>query len=770
MTKKIVAFILAFVFCFGVAVVIGAFGEGQMHIHAGEGDAPEPGENTTTDQIEQPTVIIRYSTGYDDAVFDFNNKTVALKILIKDMDNAHCRDGSFTVKYDGDMFDFSSISGNFMGIDTWQTDIVRVSNERGLLTISVGSVSEEPYTPASEFELKFSFARIDVSTLEDHTRTFDVSFKFSGSKYKEDENVKTAKFTVIVCPHNAADIETKEFAPTCNRYAHTDKICKMCGTTLESVTTGNVYGQHVYDYENIVRYVYSSGFTECDITRENRIVAEVRCQVCNELQWVHDLEYHIGLDTSVKRYDAATGQYYYTCAHGHKIIAKIQSAGTSTQTGTHEHTYGEPVITKQPTCTEAGEQKRTCSICNDVKTETIPATGHKYGDPVVTKQPTCTEAGEKVRICSVCSHHDTPEAIPALGHDFGPGTVVTPATCASTGTATHTCTRCNLTETYTLPIDPDAHKFGEWVVSTVGTCQQREVRTRTCEYCGKTESQEFDYGPHEYTSEITVAPTCYEDGVRTYTCKYGDDTYTEVIKCTGHNFGAEVSDGKGTTTKTCLECGFTVTTTVTTKKTTKSVSDGPFTLTVNNTELAQKDIQLRVTEIGRAADEYMSHSIFLNALNAGLGKNYSIQNAYHVTLYIDGAESKMTSDMTLQLALNSALSSSKTAIIYYAESGSSTMITNMSEASRKKLIVTMPGSALASAATDTIILAVEGASVTPVTPSGNESTGQVTPPPPAQSSDGSVILPIVIIAVAVIAAGIVAVVVLKNSKKSGFDF
>ena len=769
MTKKIAAFILAFVFCFGTAVIVGMFGDGQMHIHAlDEGDPDQP--STTTDLIDHPTVIIRYSDGVEGPIYDFTNKTVTLKILIRNMDNVRCSEGSLTVKYDGNVFDFSSISGECFGFETWQTDIVILENKSGELTISVNRDPAEPYNVASEFTLTFSFARADIRTMEEHTKTFDLRLKFAGSKYSQDENIKTAKFTALLCPHNAADLEVKSFAATCQEYAHTDTICKICGTTVKTVVTGNVYSNHVYDYENIVRYIYASGYTACDPQRTHFIETEVKCQVCKTLVRVYDLEFHIGLDTSVKRYDASAGQYYYTCASGHRIVAKIQSAGTSTQTGTHEHTYGDPVVTKQPTCIEAGEQKRTCTVCNDVLIETIPAAGHKYGDPVVTKQPTCIEAGEKVRICSVCSNHDTPEAIPALGHDYGPGTVVTPATCTSTGTATHACTRCGAIENYTIPIDPDAHKFGEWVVSTVGTCQQREMRTRTCEYCGKTESQEFEYGPHDYTSEITVAPTCYEDGVKTYTCKHGDDTYTEVIKCTGHKFGAEVSDGKGTTTKTCTECGLVVSTTVTTKKTTKSVSHGPFTLTINNTELAQKDIQLRVTEIDRTAEEYMSHSIFLNALNAGLGKNYSIQDVYHVTLYIDGVESKMTSDMTLALALNSALEKSKTAIVYYAENGSSTMITNMSEASRKKLTVTMPGSALATAATDTIILAVEGSSVTPVTPSGNESTGQVTPPPPAQSSDNNVILPIVIIAVAVIAAGIVAVVVLKNSKKSGFDF
>ncbi len=84
---------------------------------------------------------------------------------------------------------------------------------------------------------------------------------------------------------------------------------------------------------------------------------------------------------------------------------------------THTHSYGEPTVTKAPTCTDAGEQTSTCSGCGDVKTETIPALGHDYADPVTTKAPTCTESGEQTSTCSRCSDIKT-EPIPATGHKF----------------------------------------------------------------------------------------------------------------------------------------------------------------------------------------------------------------------------------------------------------------------------------------------------------------------------------------------------------------
>ena len=47
---------------------------------------------------------------------------------------------------------------------------------------------------------------------------------------------------------------------------------------------------------------------------------------------------------------------------------------------TAAHTYGEWTTVKEATCTAAGEEKHTCSVCGHVETEVIPATGHHWKD------------------------------------------------------------------------------------------------------------------------------------------------------------------------------------------------------------------------------------------------------------------------------------------------------------------------------------------------------------------------------------------------------
>lgn len=70
---------------------------------------------------------------------------------------------------------------------------------------------------------------------------------------------------------------------------------------------------------------------------------------------------------------------------------------------TGEHSYQAPVVTREPTCNEAGQSAVICSVCGDTQTTAIPATGkHTYGEAVITKQPTCIAEGEKNATCAVC--------------------------------------------------------------------------------------------------------------------------------------------------------------------------------------------------------------------------------------------------------------------------------------------------------------------------------------------------------------------------------
>ena len=254
------------------------------------------------------------------------------------------------------------------------------------------------------------------------------------------------------------------------------------------------------------------------------------------------------------------------------------------------HSFGEWTETKAPSCTDAGEETRSCA-CGETETRPVPATGHSYnavvtaptctekgyttytcacGDSYVadyvdatghsfgewteTKAPTCTEEGSKTRTCA-CGETET-EVIPATGHKCE--SVVTAPTCTEKGYTTHTCA-CGYVYVDTF-VDATGHTFGEWEETKAPTCTEEGVETRTC-HCGETEEQAIAATGHTYESVVTD-PTCTEKGFTTHTCHCGDsyvDTYVDAL---GHTFGeweetkAPTCTEEGVETRTC-HCGET---------------------------------------------------------------------------------------------------------------------------------------------------------------------------------------------------------------------
>ena len=66
------------------------------------------------------------------------------------------------------------------------------------------------------------------------------------------------------------------------------------------------------------------------------------------------------------------------------------------------HTFGEWTETKAATCTEDGENARTCEVCGYTETEVIAAHGHLFGGWVMITPATCTTKGEEGRFCAYC--------------------------------------------------------------------------------------------------------------------------------------------------------------------------------------------------------------------------------------------------------------------------------------------------------------------------------------------------------------------------------
>ncbi len=208
----------------------------------------------------------------------------------------------------------------------------------------------------------------------------------------------------------------------------------------------------------------------------------------------------------------------------------------------HVHTYdSEWVIDASPSCTEAGSKHNTCSICNKLVTEEIPATGHIDTEWITEKNPNCTESGYKDEWCLDCFELINTEEIPATGHLNTEWITEKNPNCTESGYKDEWCLDCfeiiNTEEILAL-----GHSYGDWVVEVEPTCNEGGLRYHSCSVCGDVETEKVSANGHSYSEEwtIDVAPTCTEEGVKSHYClACGDKADVTVVEPLGHTYSTE---------------------------------------------------------------------------------------------------------------------------------------------------------------------------------------------------------------------------------------
>ena len=67
----------------------------------------------------------------------------------------------------------------------------------------------------------------------------------------------------------------------------------------------------------------------------------------------------------------------------------------------HTHSFGQWMVTTEPTCTESGIKARECD-CGVTERAEVPAAGHNWDAGTITREPTSEADGEKTYSCLVC--------------------------------------------------------------------------------------------------------------------------------------------------------------------------------------------------------------------------------------------------------------------------------------------------------------------------------------------------------------------------------
>ena len=253
------------------------------------------------------------------------------------------------------------------------------------------------------------------------------------------------------------------------------------------------------DLPDTVTSVGHNAFTDCAALKD------VRCYGAAPAVEPGNSEAH--------SFEPATVTIHYNPAMNWTLDADGKWQGyTASDKGACTHTgYGTTERTVPATCGEAGRVDTICSNCGEVvSTRELPPTGaHVWDNGVVTTAPTETTPGVRTYTCTVCGDIRE-ETIPATGaHDYRFTKTVAP-TCTDGGYDLYTCSGCGATERRNLT-DAAGHKWDGGTVTTAPTETTPGVRTFTCTVCGDIREETI---PATGASTCTGGPSCPSYGLR----------------------------------------------------------------------------------------------------------------------------------------------------------------------------------------------------------------------------------------------------------------
>ena len=154
-------------------------------------------------------------------------------------------------------------------------------------------------------------------------------------------------------------------------------------------------------------------------------------------------------------YDTTERTVPATCGEAGRVDTICSNCGEVVATRelppTGAHDWDDGTVTTAPTETTPGVRTFTCTVCGDIREETIPATGTHDYQFTKTVAPTCTDGGYDLYTCSGCGATERRNLTDAAGHKWDGGTVTTAPTETTPGVRTFTCTVCSQTRTEAIP-------------------------------------------------------------------------------------------------------------------------------------------------------------------------------------------------------------------------------------------------------------------------------------------------------------------------------
>ncbi len=277
-------------------------------------------------------------------------------------------------------------------------------------------------------------------------------------KFDETDHWKT-------CSACSTDIEKTAHSggtATCNA----KKTCTVCGEPYGGLDTSNHTALSGWKFDEtghwktcndcgtiIEKAAHSGGAATCTKAK--------KCEVCGQSYSEPDPNNH----THLSGWASDETHHWKTCSACNTDIEKSA------------HTYGDWIIDKEATATEAGSRHKVCTICNyETQTETIPATG-----PCTHEGSTWEPADDGVHHVKKCADCGAEPAIKK--HNF--------AYCDNMdGFHTMTCDVCKVSYTQehdfshkTVPAEDGKHR-GQCVCGAFDAAKEHTFENGSCTACG----------------------------------------------------------------------------------------------------------------------------------------------------------------------------------------------------------------------------------------------------------------------------------------------
>lgn len=333
-------------------------------------------------------------------------------------------------------------------------------------------------------------------------------------------------------------VETKREA-TCTLVGWGVYKCVRCDKTLEKAIPMK---DHVFNAKNVIPgfgLIDDNNHTvKCEncsfiwTVAHNKVTVSEKPATCTEDGYSAGTYCADGCGYDTRTVYSAPGEHSWgewtvktpaTCTVDGLEVRKCSACGaTESRPITADGHKSETISGKEATCTEAGLTEGTkCSVCGEilVAQEVIPAEGHTWGEWELTTAATCTQAGVETRTCSVCQASET-RPIAATGHTEE-AIPDQKATCTEPGSVGgKRCSVCKAVLEEPEVVPATGHDWGLWADAKDGW---RHVR-----FCANDPTHK-QYGFHKMGNWVTVKyNTETTDGYRERWCQEADCDYHEV--------------------------------------------------------------------------------------------------------------------------------------------------------------------------------------------------------------------------------------------------